>query len=252
MRAGQGLLDAVTGADLKNPVVAAGAGDIISIAGFPTATVNATLCHLEVVDPIPSIPIDPPTVSMSFSVNDSPLQGQVNPSLNAFLYSILYFQEGNRLTSNMIGERLFREVETNVAMRVLESSGKDSFEVRGRGELHLGVLIENMRREGFELSVSPPRVLLKKDKLTNELLEPMEEAIMDVPTSFSGSIIQKLTKRKGELKNFLEQDDRVKLTFEVPSRGLLGFASEFKNDTSGQGFVVASNLDLPTHIPLPL
>jgi GTP-binding protein len=156
---------------------------------------------------------------MHFSVNDSPMQGE----------------EGTRLTSSMIRERLMKETETNVALRVLESSRKDTFEVRGRGELHLGVLIENMRREGFEMSVSPPRVVLRRGESKSDVLEPMEEVVVDVPLDMSGGVIAKLNKRKGEMKGYVEQGDRVRLTFEIPSRGLLGYSSEFKNDTSGQG-----------------
>lgn len=198
----------------------AGAGDIISIAGLSAATVNSTLCAGEHDQVIPSVPIDPPTVSMTFSVNDSPLQGK----------------EGSKLTSSMIADRLFQEVETNVAMQVFPSPSNDAFEVRGRGELHLGILIENMRREGFELSISPPRVILKRDK-DKSLLEPMEEAVLDVPLQYAGSVITKLNKRKGEMKEYNEVGDRVKLVFEIPSRGLLGYGSEFKNETSGQGIL---------------
>ncbi|KAI3644307.1 hypothetical protein MP228_010471 [Amoeboaphelidium protococcarum] len=199
-------------------VEAAGAGDIISIAGIAGSSVNHTLCNPDVNEIIKSVPIDPPTVSMTFSVNDSPLQGE----------------DGSKLTSSMIRERLLKEAETNVAMKIIEAASKDSFEVRGRGELHLGILIETMRREGYELSVSPPKVILKKNK-SKQLMEPMEEAVLEVPTSMSGSVIQKLQKRKGEMKGYVELGDRVKLTFEIPSRGLLGYAAEFKNETSGQG-----------------
>jgi GTP-binding protein len=203
----------------KEIIEHAGAGEIISIAGVPMAGVNITLCDSSISEPIESVPIDPPTVSMVFSVNDSPLQGE----------------HGSKLTSGMIRDRLMKEIETNVAMQVIESDQKDSFEVRGRGELHLGVLIENMRREGFELSVSPPRVIMKKTD--NQLLEPMEEVSIDVPLEYGGAVIQKLNKRKGEMKNYVEQGDRLKLSFEIPSRGLLGYVSEFKNETSGQGYV---------------
>ncbi|KAI3661925.1 hypothetical protein MP638_005966 [Amoeboaphelidium occidentale] len=203
----------------KEIIEHAGAGEIISIAGVPMAGVNITLCDSSLSEPIESVPIDPPTVSMFFSVNDSPLQGE----------------HGSKLTSGMIRDRLMKEIETNVAMQVIESDQKDSFEVRGRGELHLGVLIENMRREGFELSVSPPRVIMKKTD--NQLLEPMEEVTIDVPLEYGGAVIQKLNKRKGEMKNYVEQGDRLKLSFEIPSRGLLGYVSEFKNETSGQGII---------------
>jgi GTP-binding protein len=200
----------------------AGAGDIVSIAGFSTGSVNATLCHPGSSKALPIVPIDPPTVSMTFSVNDSPLQGK----------------EGSKLTSTMIGDRLLAECETNVAMKVIPTEARDAFEVRGRGELHIGILIENMRREGFEFSVSPPRVILKRDKENKkQLLEPIEEAQIEVPNEHAGMIIQKLNKRKGEMKEYTEVGDRTKLTFEIPSRGLLGFGPEFKNDTSGQGLL---------------
>lgn len=203
----------------KLSVEEAYAGDIISIAGLEGASVNSTLCCPSVSSPIPSIPIDPPTVSVNFGVNDSPFQSE----------------DGNKLTSNMIRDRLYKECETNVAMKVIESASKDSFEVRGRGELHLGILIENMRREGFELSISSPKVIMKKNGA--ELLEPMEEVTIDIPQEVSGTVIQKMNRRKGELKQMSETGDRVKLIFDIPSRGLLGYVSEFKNDTSGQGII---------------
>jgi GTP-binding protein len=136
----------------------------------------------------------------------------------------------------MIRDRLLKEVDTNVAMKVVQSQANDSFEVRGRGELHLGILIENMRREGFELMVSPPQVIFKRDpNQKNGLLEPMEQVVVDVPSEYSGSVIQKLTKRKGEMKGYVEMGDRIRLTFEIPSRGLFGYVAEFKHETSGQG-----------------
>ena len=203
----------------RESVEEAAAGDIVTIAGLDKPTVNSTLAHVGMREAIKSIPIDPPTVSMTFSVNDGPLQGE----------------DGTKLTSSMIRDRLMKEVEMNVAMRVIESGARDAFEVRGRGELHIGILIENMRREGFELSVSPPRVIFRRGENGKDILEPMEEVTVDVPLSMSGSVIQKLTKRKGEMRNYVENGDRVRLTFEIPSRGLLGYSAEFKNETSGQG-----------------
>ncbi|KAF9939868.1 hypothetical protein BGZ65_009111 [Modicella reniformis] len=199
------------------PVNEAGAGDIVTIAGVANATVNSTLCDLSVLEPLPSNPIDPPTIAMKFSVNDSPYAGE----------------EGKNLTSNMIRDRLTREAETNVALQVVESDNKEAFEVRGRGELQLGVLIETMRREGFELSVSPPRVVYKDEK--GERLEPIEEVTIDVANQYTGTVIEKLSKRKAEMKSFDENGDKTRIIFECPTRGLLGYSAEFKNDTSGDG-----------------
>ncbi|KAF9586768.1 hypothetical protein BGW38_000019 [Lunasporangiospora selenospora] len=199
------------------PVTEAGAGDIVTVTGVANATVNSTLCDLSVTEPLPSSAIDPPTIAMKFAVNDSPYAGD----------------EGKNLTSNMIRDRLMREAETNVALQVIESETKESFEVRGRGELQLGVLIETMRREGFELSVSPPRVVYKEEK--GQRLEPIEEVTIDVGTQYTGTIIEKLSKRKAELKSFDENGDKTRLVFECPTRGLLGYTAEFKNDTSGDG-----------------
>ncbi|KAG0244441.1 hypothetical protein BGW41_007733 [Actinomortierella wolfii] len=199
------------------PVEEAGAGDIVTVTGLSNATVNSTLCDLTVTEPLPSTPIDPPTIAMKFSVNDSPYAGE----------------EGKQLTSNMIKDRLLKEAETNVALQVVEADNKEAFEVRGRGELQLGVLIETMRREGFELSVSPPRVVYKE--IDGVRHEPVEEVTIDVPNQYTGTIIEKLSKRKAELKMFDENGDKTRLIFECPTRGLLGYAAEFKNDTSGDG-----------------
>ncbi|KAG0233946.1 hypothetical protein BGW42_007021 [Actinomortierella wolfii] len=199
------------------PVEEAGSGDIVTVTGLSNATVNSTLCDLTVTEPLPSTPIDPPTIAMKFSVNDSPYAGE----------------EGKQLTSNMIKDRLLKEAETNVALQVVEADNKEAFEVRGRGELQLGVLIETMRREGFELSVSPPRVVYKE--IDGVRHEPVEEVTIDVPNQYTGTIIEKLSKRKAELKMFDENGDKTRLIFECPTRGLLGYAAEFKNDTSGDG-----------------
>ncbi|KAF9138916.1 hypothetical protein BGX30_008582 [Mortierella sp. GBA39] len=199
------------------PVTEAGAGDIVTVTGVANATVNSTLCDLTVTDPLPSNPIDPPTIAMKFAVNDSPYAGE----------------EGKNLTSNMIRERLMKEAETNVALQVIESENKEAFEVRGRGELQLGVLIETMRREGFELSVSPPRVVFKEEK--GQRLEPIEEVTIDVGNQYTGTVIEKLSKRKAEMKSFDENGDKTRIVFECPTRGLLGYSAEFKNDTSGDG-----------------
>ncbi len=203
----------------KVPVEEAEAGDIVSIAGLEKASVSDTLCDLSVVEPIKSTPIDPPTMAITISVNDSPLAGT----------------EGSKVTSRMIRDRLFAEGETNVAIKVKESDAKDSYEVGGRGELQLGVLIENMRREGFELSVSRPRVLFKKGE-NGEILEPVEEVVVDVDDVYSGTVVEKLSSRKGEMVDMRPSvGGKTRILFHVPSRGLIGYQSEFLTDTKGTG-----------------
>jgi len=203
----------------KIAVEEAMAGDIVCIAGLEKASVSDTLCDISVSTPIKSTPIDPPTMAITIGVNDSPLAGT----------------EGSKVTSRMIRDRLFAEAETNVAIKVKESDGKDSFEVGGRGELQLGVLIENMRREGFELSVSRPRVLFKKTS-DNQILEPTEEVVVDVDDNFSGVVVEKLSSRKGEMIEMKPSSGgKTRLVFYVPSRGLIGYQSEFLTDTKGSG-----------------
>ena len=203
----------------KIAVEEATAGDIVCIAGLEKASVADTLCDTTVSSPIKSTPIDPPTMAITLSVNDSPLAGT----------------EGTKVTSRMIRERLFAESETNVAIKVKESDGKDSFEVGGRGELQLGVLIENMRREGFELSVSRPRVLFKKGE-NGEILEPIEEVVVDVDDNFSGSVVEKLSIRKGELAEMKPSTGgKTRIIFLIPSRGMIGYQGEFLTDTKGTG-----------------
>ncbi|PWA02264.1 hypothetical protein BB558_001598 [Smittium angustum] len=202
------------------------AGDIVLVSGLKSASINYTLCSPSVTEPLPFVAVDPPTVSMSFGVNDSPLAGR----------------EGTQLTSSLIRDRLLKEAETNVALNVVSGNSSESFEVRGRGELQLSILIETMRREGFELSVSPPRVLLHKDSEKNLVEEPVEEAVVDVDAEMAGIVIEKLTKRKGEMKKYLEVADKVRLVFEIPTRGLLGYISELKNDTRGTGALTHSFL----------
>src|SRR4029077_4073990 len=169
----------------RRPIGEAWAGDIIAVAGLAQTSVADAICPPEVTTPLAADPIAPPTLAITFSVNDSPLAGR----------------EGTKVTSRMIGERLFREAEGNVAIRVSESTEKDAFEVAGRGELQLGVLIETMRREGFELSISRPRVLFKTDPSTGQRLEPIEEVIVDVDEEFSGVVIDKMSQRKAELQD---------------------------------------------------
>ncbi len=200
----------------------ASAGDIVVIAGFGKATVADTLCDPSVNDPIPALPIDPPTLTMTFFVNTSPLAGRSG---------------GKKLTSRMIGERLFKEAETNIALRVTQSANNESFEVSGRGELQLGILIETMRREGFELSVSRPRVVFQKDENNNEL-EPIEDVVIDVDDEFSGVVIEKMTKRKGMITEMKPSGvGKTRVSFSAPSRGLIGYLSEFRTDTRGTGIM---------------
>ncbi|MBD5389279.1 translational GTPase TypA [bacterium] len=200
----------------------ASAGDIVVVAGFSKATVADTLCDLSVTDPIPALPIDPPTLTMTFFVNTSPLAGRSG---------------GKKLTSRMIGERLFKEAETNIALRVKQSENNESFEVSGRGELQLGILIETMRREGFELSVSRPRVVTKTDENGN-ILEPIEDVVIDVDDEFSGAVIEKMTLRKATITEMKPSGvGKSRIVFSAPSRGLIGYLSEFRTDTRGTGIM---------------
>ena len=204
----------------REPIEEAFAGDIIAVAGLESTTVADTICAPEVTEPIPAQPIDPPTLMMTFSINDSPLAGR----------------EGKKVTSRMIRDRLFREAESNVAIQIKESDQKDSFEVAGRGELQLGVLIETMRREGFELSVSRPRVVYRNDPDTQQRLEPIEEVQIDVDEEFSGIVIEKVGLRKGEMIDMRPSSGgKTRVTFLVPARGLIGYQGEFMTDTRGTG-----------------
>jgi len=193
------------------------AGDIVSIAGFPDATVAHTICNPEVEVPLPAQPIDPPTLAMTFRVNDSPLAGT----------------EGSKVTSRMIRDRLMREAEGNVALRVSPSDENDAMEVAGRGELQLGILIETMRREGFELSVSRPKVLLRRND-SGELEEPIEEVVIDVDEEHSGVVVQKMSERKADLVEMRPSGGhRTRLVFFAPTRGLIGYQGEMLTDTRG-------------------
>jgi GTP-binding protein len=194
------------------------AGDIVSIAGLPEANVAHTLCALEVTEPLPAQPIDPPTLSMMFRVNDSPLAGT----------------EGDKVTGRMIRDRLLREAEGNVALRVTESDEKDAMEVAGRGELQLGILIETMRREGYELSVSRPKVLIRFDPDTGEMTEPVEEVVIDLDEEHAGVVVQKMSERKAELIEMRPSGGgRLRLVFYAPTRGLIGYHGELLTDTRG-------------------
>src|SRR5690349_13387369 len=202
------------------PVDEAKAGDIISIAGLTVATVANTIADTSVLTPIKAQPIDPPTLSMRFAVNDSPMAGR----------------EGTKVTSRMIRDRLFREAESNVAIRVTEAADKDSFEVAGRGELQLGVLIETMRREGFELGISRPRVLFRDGPSGRE--EPYETVVIDVDEEHSGTVVEKMSIRKAELTDMRPSGGgKTRITFSAPSRGLIGYHGEFLSDTRGTGIM---------------
>jgi GTP-binding protein len=202
----------------RQGVEEAWAGDIIAVAGLAETTVADTLCAPEVTQALTADPIDPPTLAMTFSVNDSPLAGR----------------EGSKVTSRMIAERLFREAEGNVAIRVKESAERDAVEVSGRGELQLGVLIEQMRREGFELSISRPRVLFKTEG--GRRLEPVEEVFVDVDEEYAGIVVEKMSRRKAEMQDMRPSGGgKLRLTFLAPTRGLIGYHGEFLTDTRGSG-----------------
>ncbi len=198
------------------------AGDIVAVAGIVKGTVADTIASLDVENTnfIKAQPIDPPTLSMTFSVNDSPLAGR----------------EGDKVTSRVIWARLEKEAEGNIALKISRTDNSDSFEVAGRGELQLGVLIETMRREGFELSISRPKVIMKRDE-NNQLLEPIEEVVVDVDEEFSGAVVEKLSQRRAELIEMIPSQigNKVRLVFHAPSRGLIGYHSEFLTDTRGSG-----------------
>jgi GTP-binding protein len=203
------------------PVEEANAGDIISIAGLTAATVANTIADPSVSEPLHAQPIDPPTLSMRFAVNDSPMAGR----------------EGSKVTSRMIRDRLFREAESNVAIKVTESADKDSYEVAGRGELQLGVLIETMRREGFELGISRPRVLFREDD-EGKKTEPYETVVIDVDEEYSGTVVEKMNLRKAELTDMRPSGGgKTRITFSAPSRGLIGYHGEFLSDTRGTGIM---------------
>jgi len=204
----------------RRPIEEAQSGDIVAIAGLQQTTVADTLCAPEVTEALPSIPVDPPTLAMIFSVNDSPLAGR----------------EGTKVTSRLIADRLRREAEGNVAIRIRESADKDSMEVAGRGELQLGVLIETMRREGFEMSISRPQVLIKTEN--GQRLEPVEEVQVDVDEDFAGIVVEKMAQRKGELRDMRPSGGgKTRITFLAPTRGLIGYQGEFMTDTRGTGIM---------------
>ena len=198
------------------------AGDIICVSGIEGINIGETACDPENVEPLPFIKIDEPTISMNFIVNDSPFAGR----------------EGKFVTSRNLRDRLFKEVETNVSMRVEETDSMDTFKVSGRGELHLSILIETMRRESYEFQVSRPQVIMKRDEKTGQTLEPIELAIIEVPEEYVGVVMEKLCSRKGEIENMdTRSTGMTHLEIKIPSRGLIGYRSEFLTDTNGNGIM---------------
>ncbi|MGL5136999.1 MAG: translational GTPase TypA [Beijerinckiaceae bacterium] len=201
----------------RQPIDEAVAGDIVAIAGLSKGSVADTFCAPEITEAMKAQPIDPPTVTMSFIVNDSPLAGT----------------EGDKVTSRVIRDRLLKEAEGNVTLRIEESTDKDSFFVSGRGELQLAILIETMRREGFEIAMSRPRVVMKKDEDGN-MLEPVEEVLVDVDEEYSGVVVQKMSERKADMLEMRPSGgNRLRLVFHAPTRGLIGYQSELMTDTRG-------------------
>ena len=203
----------------QQPIDEAQAGDIVTLAGMTKATVADTLCDLSIDVPLPAQPIDPPTISVTFGINDSPLAGK----------------DGNKVQSRVIRERLMKEAESNVAIKIEDTPGGEAFIVSGRGELQMGVLIENMRREGFELSISRPRVIFREEN--GQRMEPVEEVIVDVDDEYSGVVIEKLTgQRKGDLVEMKPAGaGKTRIVAHVPSRGLIGYHGQFLTDTRGTG-----------------
>ena len=205
----------------RMPVSQAEAGDIVVVSGISDISIGETICAQGQSDPLPMISIEEPTLSMYFMVNKSPFAGKV----------------GKYVTSRHIRERLNKELEVNVGLRVEETHSTDSFKVSGRGELHLSILIENMRREGYELAVSRPEVIMRRDE-NGHVLEPVEEVVIDVPDEYSGSVISKLNLRKGMMQQMKSENGYTRLEYLAPTRGLLGYRSEFINDTRGEGTMV--------------
>ncbi|NJP40935.1 translational GTPase TypA [Oscillospiraceae bacterium HV4-5-C5C] len=201
-------------------VAEASVGEIVCVAGIPEINIGDTICSTDCPEPLPFVDIDEPTISMNFSVNTSPFAGR----------------DGKYVTSRHLRDRLFKEIETNVAMRLEETDSPDSFVVKGRGELHLSILIENMRREGYEFQVSKPHVIVKE--IDGKKCEPVEQVMIDVPEDFVGAVIEKLGQRKAEMVNMLPPEKGyTRMEFNVPSRGLIGYRSEFLSDTKGNGIM---------------
>ncbi|MSU55330.1 MAG: translational GTPase TypA [Candidatus Taylorbacteria bacterium] len=215
----------------RKEVSEAGAGDIVMVAGLPTVYIGETITDLETVPPLPAIAVDEPTISLNFLVNDSPLAGR----------------EGKLVTTRQIRARLEKELEVNVGLKV-DFSGGDIYKVYGRGELHVSILLEYMRREGFELQVSQPQVIIKE--VDGKKVEPFEEAIVDVRTENASSVIQKLSRRKGILMEHKEHENIARLTFEIPTRGLLGYRGEFVIDTKGEGLLSSRFIGFKPYVGL--
>jgi GTP-binding protein len=205
----------------KSPVTEAGAGDIIALSGIGDITIGDTICAVDAIDPLPFVKISAPTMEMTFSVNDSPFAGR----------------EGKYVTTRNIRDRLMRETLKDVSLRVNEVPNSDSFNVAGRGEMHLSILIETMRREGYEFQVSPPRVL--NVEIDGKLCEPIERIVLDVPENSVGAVIEKLGSRKGDLLEMTPSGNRMKIQFLIPSRGLFGYRNEFLTDTRGEGIMAS-------------
>ena len=203
------------------PAESATVGDIVCISGIENITIGATICDISKYEPLPFVKISEPTVEMTFSVNDSPFAGR----------------EGKFVTSRHIRERLFKELLKDASLRVTETDSTDSFKVAGRGEMHLSILIENMRREGYELGVSTPRVLYRE--IDGVLCEPVEELVVDVPEGCVGAVIEKMGSRKAEMVSMTPLGSRMRVIFHVPSRGLFGYRNEFLTDTKGEGIMSA-------------
>ena len=205
----------------RTPVKEAHSGDIVVIAGMPDISIGDTICDPEHIEPMEHIAIEEPTLSMNFHVNSSPFAGR----------------SGKYVTSRNIKERLERELEVNVGLRVEPTESADCFKISGRGELHISILIENMRREGYELAVSKPEVILHRDE-NGQKVEPVEEVVCIAPEEYSGTIINQLNLRKGIMQDMEEENGYVKITYTAPTRGLLGFRNQFINDTHGEGTLV--------------
>lgn len=203
------------------PVESAMVGDIVTFSGADDISIGDTITATDCVEPLEFVKVSEPTMEMTFMVNDSPFAGR----------------EGKFVTSRQLRERLFRELLKDVSLRVTETDSTDAFRVAGRGEMHLSILIENMRREGYELSVSTPRVLFKKDEATGKKLEPIERLVIDVPEDCVGSVMEKIGARKGEMLDMHPQGSRMRIEFLIPARGLFGYKSEFLTDTKGEGIM---------------
>jgi GTP-binding protein len=201
------------------PCESASVGDIVCVSGIENLTIGDTICDISAYEPLPFVKISEPTVEMTFSVNDSPFAGK----------------EGKFVTSRQLRDRLYKELLKDVSLRVEDTDNTDAFKVSGRGEMHLSILIENMRREGFELSVSTPRVLYKT--IDEKLYEPIERLLIDVPENCVGSVMEKMGTRKAELLHMAPHGSRMRLEFLIPARGLFGYKSEFLTDTKGEGIM---------------